>query len=57
MTTHRDNIKLTYDRYNYRFQKIVKGLNLNTTEYYYTERNIEWLRQDIEKIPYIEKIP
>lgn len=87
-TTHRDNIKLSYDRYSYRFQKIVKELNLNpahrahdprkqfinmgkqagindfaikklvghsvkddTTEYYYTERNIEWLRQDIEKIP------
>lgn len=86
--THRDNIKLTYDRYNYRFEKIVKLLDLDsahrphdprkqfinmgkqagindfaikklvghsvkddTTEYYYTERNIEWLRQDIEKIP------
>ena len=85
-TTHRSNIKLTYDKYQKRFTKIIQELNLNPdhrahdprhhfvtiakkynvneyaikyiighkiadlTESTYTDRDIEWLKSEIEKI-------
>lgn len=85
--TYRNSCKLTYDKYKYRFNKIIQTLELNPahrphdprmhfitmakkagindnaikkivghstkgdiTEHTYTIRDIEWLRQDIEKI-------
>ena len=86
-STHKNNYKLTYDKYRHRFDKIINELELNpehrphdprmhfitmakkagindnaikkivghstkgdVTEYAYTQRDIEWLRKDIEKI-------
>ena len=85
-TTHRSNIKLTYDKYQKSFTKIIQELNLNPdhrahdprhhfvtiakkynvdeyaikyiighkiadlTESTYTDRDIEWLKSEIEKI-------
>ena len=84
--THKSHTKLTYDKYSYRFEKLMKALNMNeqhrphdprkqfitmakkfgcdeyaikilvgheitdVTEKVYTDRSIEWLRKDIEKI-------
>lgn len=84
--THKRSIKLTYDKYQQRFKKIIKGLNLNEdhrahdgrvhfvtmckkyqvdeyaikymvghaiddiTEKVYTQRDVEWLKTEIEKI-------
>lgn len=84
--THSGSYKITYDKYKYRFKKVIKALNLNPehrphdprktfvtrckkanvdefalkefighsvkdiTESTYTERDLEWLRSDLEKM-------
>ena len=85
-STHRGSLKMTYDKYSYRFEKIMNELGLGTehrahdprkhfitmakkykvdeyaikyivghsisdiTEKVYTERDLIWLKEEIEKI-------